>query len=280
METPSKTTSTINQFGVDTRLWKIELELLQSFHEFCISNQLNYYIVCGTALGAARHSGFIPWDDDVDVAMMREDYNKLLSLADKFNSKYKLVCYENTPSYQYQWAKLEYLNSKVIEFNYPKGPHGGIYIDIFPLDGYPTSYKAAKHKMNKNIWWKIKCNALHGYHTGVWYLKWFWPSLGFFLRLKYKNTVLFHERWDKLFSSETNNSLIIADQFGADMNEVMEKSIYGKPTPIKFENLTLFAPEHIDQYLTKVYGNWREFPPVEKRQAAHGYSFSIEDDIV
>ncbi len=273
-------TPIINESGVDKRLWFIELRLLKMLHDFCKDKGIPCYLAAGTALGAKRHGGFIPWDDDVDVIIPREDYDRLLTLAEEFPEPFKLVWYGNTPGYQYQWAKLEYTRSEVIEFNYPKGRHGGVYIDVFPLDGYPDSEKERRKRMNRNIWWKIKSNALHGYHTGIWYLKWFWPFLGFFMRIRYKNTADFHRAWDERFAAPYYTSTYHADQFGADMSEVMENRIIGKPTPIEFEGLEFYGPESIEEYLTCVYGNWEALPPEDKRKAAHGYSFSLFDDIL
>lgn len=270
----------LNEVGVDKRLQLIELQILKAFHKFCTQNSIPYYLAAGTALGARRHGGFIPWDDDVDVIIPREDYDKLLKLSDNFPEPFRLAWYGNTPGYQYQWAKLEYTRSEIIEFNYPKGRHGGVYIDVFPLDGYPDTEKARKRRMQKCIWWKIKSNALHGYHTGIWYLKWFWPFLGFFMRLKYKNSAAFHAAFDAKFASPFRTAAYHANQFGADMSEVMENRIIGNPTLIDFEDFQFYGPEHIDEYLENAYGNWKMLPPPDKRKATHEYSFSFFDDIM
>ena len=266
----------INEFGVDLRVCDIELELLSYIHEFCVSNKINYYLAWWTVLGSQRHKGFIPWDDDIDIALPRKDYDKLLSLADKIDSKYYLATYERTPGYQYNFAKLEYAKSKIVEFNYPNGRHGGIYIDIFPLDSISSDKKLQKKKINKNAIWKIKSNAIHRYHTGVWYLKWFWPFLGFFMRLKYKNnTLLFHRKWEAKILDNSNSSLWVADYFGADMDGVVPFEVFGKPTLMEFCGKYFYGPEKADEYLTYLYGDWKKLPPEEMRHATHGFSFEF-----
>lgn len=266
----------INEFGVDLRVCEIELELLSYIHSFCEKNNISYYMAWGTVLGSQRHKGFIPWDDDIDIALPRKDYEKLLKLADKIDPKYYLATYERTPGYQYGFAKLEYVNSKIEEFNYPKGRHGGIYIDIFPLDSISSNKRQQKKIINKNIKWKIKSNAIHSYHTGIWYLKWFWPFLGFFIKRKYKNnTILFHRKWEECVRATTSNTGWVADFFGADMEGVVPFEVFGKPTLMEFCGKLFYGPEKADEYLTYLYGDWRKLPPEEKRHASHGFKFDL-----
>lgn len=262
-----------NEYGVDNRVKAIELELLSYIHEFCVEHGINYYIYAGTLLGSLRHKGFIPWDDDIDIAMMREDFEKFYSLSSLISDKYYLAFYENTKGYQYNFAKLEYKNSELIEFIYPKGRHGGVYLDIFILDGVPSDYKSHKRIFHKNVWWKIKNNALHRFYSKNIFLKTFWNTLGFFMRLKYRNnTADFHRKWDSICKHSTINSEWIADQFGSDLEGFIPKEYYGNPQLYEFEGMLFYGPERAEKCLEHLYGNWRELPPIEKRKAAHGFS--------
>ncbi len=279
MNDTSDNQSYVNEHGVDRRVWATELELLTYIHSFCEENGLHYYMAWGTVLGAVRHKGFIPWDDDLDIAIMREDYDKLISLSDKIDSRYTLACSQHTPGYQYSFAKLEHNGTRIEEFNYPKGRHGGIYIDIFPLDGVPSDRTEQKKLVWRNVFWKIKSNALHGYRTGIWYLKWFWPFLGFFMRLRYgKDTSLFHKKWESAFMSPTDDSEWVADLFGADLDGFVPKELFGKPTLTEFEGRLFYGPEKAERYLEYLYGDWRKLPPADKRHAAHGFTFSFSDN--
>lgn len=92
----------------DKELQNLELEILKVFHKICEKHNLHYFLIGGTLLGAVRHKGFIPWDDDIDVGMPRKDYETLLKNADKwFPQKFKLSHWKNTKQYVYNFAKLE-----------------------------------------------------------------------------------------------------------------------------------------------------------------------------
>lgn len=216
-----------NEYGVDNRVKTIELELLSYIHNFCVEHDIKYYIAWGTLLGAVRHQGFIPWDDDIDIVLFREDYDKLLSLSNQISEKYYLASFENTEGYQYNFAKLEYKKSELIELIYPKGRHGGVYIDIFPLDGVPSERKLQKRIVNKNIWWKIRSHALHDFYSRNIFCKCFWYLLGLFMKLKYgTNTKSFHQKWDNALKHQTINYEWVADLFGADLNGFTKKEGY------------------------------------------------------
>ncbi len=112
------------------------LQLLDKFVEVCVQNNLKYYLAYGTVLGAIRHKGIIPWDDDIDIQMPREDYLKLQQLPKSvFGDEFQLSTWSNTPNYPYDFLKLEKLNTTLIERLTKKVYIGGVYIDIFPLDG-------------------------------------------------------------------------------------------------------------------------------------------------
>ena len=116
-----------------------ELEILDEFVRICEKYDLQYYLVGGTLLGAVRHQGFIPWDDDIDVAMPREDYDKFAVIAEKeLSPKYFYQCPATDPYYFLTYAKIRKNGTEVYEerFKYSKF-HKGVFIDIFPLDFCP-----------------------------------------------------------------------------------------------------------------------------------------------
>ena len=132
-------------------LQKIVFDLFSHFVEVCEKLNLNYYLICGSALGAARHGGFIPWDDDMDVGMHREDYNKFMELAPQLlPDGIFLQNYNTDPEYPLVFAKLKNSKTTFIEpllanFNI----NHGIWMDIFPLDGYPESNMEKKRLDHK-----------------------------------------------------------------------------------------------------------------------------------
>ena len=123
------------------KLHAVDIEIVKEFVKICNENDLLYYMICGTMLGAIRHKGFIPWDDDIDLGMPREDYEKFLKLAPKkLSSHLKLVNYHTDATNQYYITRIGDTNTKVVETriaNDAKYTH--ISIDIFPLDGSPNN---------------------------------------------------------------------------------------------------------------------------------------------
>lgn len=109
------------------------LATLEEFHDFCEKNSLRYYLFGGTLLGAVRHNGYIPWDDDIDVAMPREDYDLLIGLAGSFNHPFQLRERKVEVEYVYPYAKLVN-NSLIVEEGFYKPFQSGVWIDVFPLD--------------------------------------------------------------------------------------------------------------------------------------------------
>ena len=111
---------------------RIQLDILQSIHDFCIANNLKYSICGGTLIGAVRHKGFIPWDDDIDIFMLREDYNKFIHDYKDLSGIYILHSLENDESYSYPYAKVEDVRT-YIEEDVTAG-NIGIAVDVFPVD--------------------------------------------------------------------------------------------------------------------------------------------------
>lgn len=145
-----------------TELQKKLLDLLKWFHQVCVENNLTYYLEGGTMLGAVRHSGFIPWDDDLDVCMPREDYEKFNSLFG--NKMFDFIYVENPNSenkdFIYGFTKIYDLNTTLVEgFKTPIKRE--VYIDIFPLDGCGNNLKESKKIYNKIHRKRIVISALN-----------------------------------------------------------------------------------------------------------------------
>lgn len=120
----------------------IELNILKDVAEFCDRNQLRYFLCGGTLLGAVRHHGFIPWDDDMDIAMPREDYKKFLMIYNQEKRKYRVSAIENNPNWHMPFARVENLNTVLFEKTLKKKYRKlHVFIDVFPIDGIPDDSK-------------------------------------------------------------------------------------------------------------------------------------------
>ena len=118
-----------------------ELKLLSYFDEFCNINRLKYSLVYGTLIGAARHKGFIPWDDDLDIRMTRKNYDKFLEVWGKLQPEgYLLQNKENSPRFPSSFSKIRKSHTTFLQFESERGAHHtGIFVDIFPLDRIPRN---------------------------------------------------------------------------------------------------------------------------------------------
>lgn len=140
------------------KVWAVQMELLVYFDNLCRQHNLRYFVDYGTLLGAVRHKGFIPWDDDIDVVMFRDEYEKLKMIAqDTVSSPF---FFQNSYTDLMIWAfsKLRDSRTSAIEFpNFPAEFHQGIFIDIFPLDDAPdgAGMKPVVHQMQREIWMSI-----------------------------------------------------------------------------------------------------------------------------
>ena len=128
------------------KMQEVEIDLFKAFIEVCQKLQLKYYLLGGTLLGAVRHKGFIPWDDDIDVGMPRKDYEIFIQKAqDLLPEHYFVQTLYSEPTIPYNFCKIRNSNTTFVEYSIKKlNINHGVYIDVFPLDGYPNDKKEQK----------------------------------------------------------------------------------------------------------------------------------------
>ena len=249
-----------------------EFQLLKAFTEICEKLDLPYYLVCGTALGAVKYQGFIPWDDDIDVALLREDYEVFLQKAPGLlPPELFLQNYKSDPAFPQIYSKLRNSQTTYIESLSSRIPmNHGVFIDIFPLDGFPEEEAQQKriHEEKKKAWKKQSCNYYYPRHYKRVRLQ------GFLLRLmgyhrRTAETVAALEK--KLTQYPAQNAAILCNHGNSlSETEYSPRWHYGNGSWATFEGLPVRIPEHFDAYLTQKYGDWRaELPPEE--QVGHHY---------
>jgi len=244
------------------------LKLLTNFHAFCGEHDLQYYMLGGTALGAKRHKGFIPWDDDVDVGMPRPDYNRLIELANQLPNNIEFKSHVNSLSFPAHYGKIIDSTTTLIEKSRTHYVEG-LYIDVFPLDGAILNGDKKEIKRRKNIYWierKILRHCSNEKPHSI-------VSFIFNAYCKLSNLSLMHKRIDKLLSKvDYYSGDCAANLFGAyTEKECVLKSVFGKPTLYEFENHLFFGAEHLDEYLRCLYDDYNVFPPKEKQVFKHSY---------
>ena len=239
------------------------MELLKDFIAVCEKLGLRYYAIGGTALGVVRHGGYIPWDDDIDVAMMREDYEIFLKEGQSLLKDGYFLQTFDTDGFPGNYAKIRDENTTFVETSVEHLPIShGVYIDIFPLDYYPEHSKLfhIMHKLTtvrlgdayKTKGAKLRTKAVRAI------LRIIWPSL--------KKTVEINE---KLFTSVKKTN-IMANYCGAwGKKEIMPSEWFGEGKKLMFEGMEVNAPDEYDKYLTQMYGDYMQFPPEEQRVGHH-----------
>ncbi len=246
------------------------LSMVKEFHRVCVENNLVYYIAGGTLLGAYRHKGFIPWDDDMDIVMPRSDYDTFLKLSTSvLPNNLEVRNYTNTEKSPFHFIKLIDKNTTLIEKFYTDYVEG-VYIDVFPLDG-----------MGKNSYAdKLKCRKIWKLHTMI--IRHCSTDAGISTVDNIKNTIskamslkLLHRMVEnEVQSIDYDASEYVINYFGAwGAKEIMPKVYFGTPKLVDFEDIQLFAPENVHDYLSSLYGDYMKLPPKEQQVLRHSYHY-------
>jgi len=247
-----------------------QLELLDEFKNFCDNHNLRFYLFGGTLLGAIRHNGFIPWDDDIDVCMPREDYNLFLKLY-KESDRYFLQTTKTDNHYFYHFAKLMKKNTIYNEyFTQNLKAQKGIFIDIFPINGYPDKKISKFHYnfwlflLNKksyplNVYKIRKIKRSFSYIAMTilsWLLFWWAP---YHLCAKMRNNFMKRHQYKK------SNKVIV----GTNLRKIYSRDSFVGITNLSFEGRTMYGMDDVTKYLTKMYGDYLKLPPESEREPHH-----------
>lgn len=237
----------------------------------CREHQLRYYIWAGTMIGAVRHKGFIPWDDDIDIAMPRPDYEQLIAHSSEWLPEpYEFVCAENDPDYPLPFGKVQDASTTLIErvhLHYL----GGIYIDVFPIDGVPAGAQSRKWHFATYEYWKRILYLIHRdpYKHGHGPSSWM-PLL---CRKVYTMQSVQQKIRRLLLKYDYEQSPLVAD-YDDGRHGAMKKEVLGTPTPYPFENETVLGVEQYDTYLSNKYGDYMTIPDGEHHRQ---HNFHILD---
>lgn len=268
----------------------IIVDVLKSFIEICNKHGLTYYVCGGTAIGAVRHHGIIPWDDDIDVFMPRPDYDKFIELTKNgFSDKYELVNPYITTNYPLLFSKWSNKQTTLIEdANIPCII--GLYIDIFPLDGASNDTdKAVKdqHKLRHEM---NKLEAISNHISFKEYIallnkpkewgRFVHKTIGFFFRNQYRRFLLKKmERICRRYDfNKAKNVMAYSGSYGE--REVFPKSWLEGVVKMPFEGLSVNLFGGYDKYLHQLYGDYMQMPPIEKRISHHNKAyFNLEERV-
>jgi lipopolysaccharide cholinephosphotransferase len=260
---------------------EIQLSILKFLKQVCLENNLKWFLGYGTLIGAIRHKGYIPWDDDIDIVMPRSDYMKFIELI-KNKERYVILNPYDYDDYNYLFSKLVDTRTVLYE-NQSKtnSPKMGVGIDIFPLDGLPENYnEIEKHfyklsKLNSRYINSIVKMEIHGVKNKVKQI----IKIPYIIYCKLVGT----KHWKKLIldSMETyhydNSNFVgfMVSMYG--IKQVFNRQIFADSVDVEFEGGKYPAPIGYEEFLTVLYGDFMKLPP-ENERVNHGFEAYWRED--
>ena len=251
-------------------LQSVILMIMKDIDAICNKHGIDYYLLGGSAIGAIRHKGFIPWDDDLDIIMKNENYNKFLSVCKTELDSSKYYLQEGLKDWSMYYSKVRLIGTKLVEgVSYSNNPNlQGIYVDVFKMDSVSSNHLMAR--------WQYFCAktflcyqlAVRGdEESSFGFKKRMMVFLSFPLKIKWVRN------WFKHQVEQYNGKE--AEYYGFFYGRtkyktaIVKKDIYGKPIRVPFEDTQLCVAEHYHEYLTQMFGNYMTPPPVEQQVGLH-----------
>lgn len=259
-------------------LQAIELDIMSYIDRVCRDNGLKYFLAYGTLIGAVRHGGFIPWDDDIDILMPRDDYRKLCRIVRAEKKRYRIVEHIHTAGYRYGFAKVFDSHTK-LEENVRRGGKGmGVYVDVFPYDGYPGSVRLRMI----NILGKLRHWEMRGFHSmkseeHPWKNVFRYILYGCIRIVGYKPLLALSQKLACARTVEQSELVGCFSGFMDNEKEVFHRVSVERLKDAEFEGRMFLIPEGYDELLRNMYGDYMKLPPESERVSNHDFKAWIDE---
>lgn len=253
-----------------------QLEIAEEIKRVCDENNIRYFLDSGTLLGAVRHQGFIPWDDDMDVGMIREEYDKFIAIApEKLGPDFMLQTWETDPGYGLPFAKVQRKGTIYLEENVESANCAhGLYVDIFPYDVYPEGGDAKQGKTLDFL--KVLIRAKCGYRMRNVHSNRNYKKIVAYQTMRIASHAVSKEKLIKTYDEYARK------HNGESGTYFFPQGIshYGKwlipmdavieTTELPFEGVQFSVPKGYHEYLSHAYGDYMQLPPEDQRENRHG----------
>ncbi len=257
------------------RIKEIDLSILIAVDKICRQEEIKYSLAYGTLLGAVRHKGFIPWDDDIDLFMPRPDYNRFVEYCRTHETDFGFVSCEIDPQYHRLYGKAWDKNTIIQDpFSNYEGISLGVNIDIMPIDGIGMTYEDAKENIKPAIYFNKIISAMNWDKytksiTNPWYVE---PiRFGLFLITRFFNkekyTANLNSKVQKYSFDEMQYVAAVCDT--KTFKAIKDKGIYSGYVELEFEGRKFMAMSGYDKFLREIYGDYMKLPPENKRVSNH-----------
>lgn len=261
-----------------TEIKNIELNLLKTFKNICENNHIDYFLADGTLLGAVRHKGFIPWDDDIDVHVRREDYERLISVLNEVAEERALniICLQNDHNCERPFLKICDSRTKLVYHGESCINNLGVFIDVFPLDNQGNSLRAGLilEKKIKPFYFMRNISVMRTVQIKK--PKDIIKKICFPIA-KLFGTEFWVEKVNHLMQSFNKED---CRYYGSNQptSIICKKEVFASTVMLAFEDELFPAPVGYDDYLKYHYGDYMELPPLKKRVATHSFDAYIDDE--
>lgn len=251
-------------------LKEIQLKILETVDDFCRRKNINYFLDCGTLLGAIRHNGYIPWDDDIDIGMLRPEFDKFMREFNAENKKYQFFCIENKADFFFVHGKVLDTDTLLYEPD-EKGVKIAVNIDVFVYDNAPSDPHKLKKMYNKRDLYR-KLSALRNIKSkpnGNIFRRSVIRCLRGGLKIFPKNYFLL--KLDRLSQKYSDQETGFVGNFTSFARICERKEIFDTYQEALFENKLYKIPGDYDSWLKGFYGNYMQLPPKEKQVTHHTF---------